>query len=49
VQVSVIASVGANCRTFQPLVEQGLSCFDADRGGLDAAFEKALPSRRAAP
>jgi hypothetical protein len=48
VQVSVIASVGANCRTLQPLVEQGLSCFDADRGGLDAAFEKALPSRRAA-
>jgi len=49
VQVSVIASVGANCRTFQPLVEQGLSCFDADRGGLAAAFEKALPSRQAAP
>jgi hypothetical protein len=48
VQVAVIASVGANCRTFQPLVAQGLSCFDENRGGLDAAFDQALPSRRAA-
>ena len=45
VQVSVIASVGANCRSFQPLVEQGLSCFDERKGGLAAAFDKALPAR----
>jgi Ca-activated chloride channel family protein len=45
VQVSVIASVGANCRSFRSLVEQGLSCFDERKGGLAAAFDKALPTR----
>jgi hypothetical protein len=48
VQVSVIASVGANCRAFRPLVEQGLSCFDESLGGLAAAFDKALPARLSA-
>lgn len=47
VQVSVIASVGANCRAFEPLRRQGLSCFDETRGGLAAAFDQALPSRAA--
>jgi hypothetical protein len=43
--VSVIASVGANCRSFRSLIEQGLGCFDENRGGLAAAFDKALPTR----
>ena len=47
VHVSVIASVGANCQVFEPLRRQGLSCFDETRGGLAAAFDKALPSRAA--
>ncbi|GAA2522505.1 substrate-binding domain-containing protein [Winogradskya humida] len=49
VEVSIIASVGADCAPFEPLYKFDLTCVEKGADELAAAFAKALPSRAVTP